>query len=194
MEIKYKFIEHTRVEDAPFVGALIVAPSCKMKCKNCFNKDLKKLDNKVGTAESIIAEVKSNPFNEGIVLAGLEWSESPRELIALVEEAHKKNLKIMIYTGLEIEDFHEKIGRSCADKVGFKMFNLPSFLSDGSHEVYRYIGASVLDYYIPADYYIKTGRYDETKKADDIVNFGVKLSTYNQLIYLIKKEQKEHEA
>lgn len=188
MKIRYKYIEHERTEDANFVGALIVAPTCKLKCKNCFNRGLKKLEDKVATAEEIIAEVKSNPFNEGIILAGLEWSESPRELVELAKVATENNLKIMIYTGCEIQDLHERIGRACADKVGFKMFNLPQFLMENDKQLYQYIGASVLDYYIPSDYYVKCGRYDETKIAVDRVHFGVRLATENQNIYLIKKE------
>lgn len=188
MKIAYKYIEHERMEDAPFIGALIVAPSCKMKCKNCFNQELKKLPTKMDTAEKIIDEIRSNPFNEGVILAGLEWSEHPKELIALLEEASKHNLKIMIYTGLELADFHERIGRNCANKVGFKMLNLPEFLKENDKELYRYIGASVLDYYIQSDYYIKAGKYDETKPAEDRVHFGVRLATTNQNVFLIKKE------
>ena len=187
MIIKYKYIEHERTEDAPFVGALIVAPSCRLKCKNCFNRDLKKLEDRKQTAEQIIDEVRGNPFNQGIILAGLEWSESPKELIELVKVASESGLQIMIYTGLEIREFHERIGRACADKVGFKMFNLPQFLKENDKEVYSYIGASVLDYYIPSDYYIKAGKYDESKKVDDRIHFGVHLATSNQNIYLIKK-------
>lgn len=193
-KIKYKYIEHERTEDAPFVGALVVAPSCKLKCKNCFNRDLKKRGDIENTAEEIVAMIKENPFNEGIILAGLEWSESPRQLVALLEEASKQGLKIMIYTGCEIQEFHERIGRSCADKVGFKMLNLPKFLQENDKQLYQYVGASVLDYYIPADYYIKAGRYDETQKVEDRVHFGVRLATANQNIYLIKKEGANDEA
>lgn len=187
MKIEYKYIEHERTSDAPFIGALIVAPTCRMKCKNCFNQELKKLPTKMDTVEHIIDEVRSNPFNQGIILAGLEWSENPKSLIALVDEASKHDLQIMIYTGLGMADFHERIGRACADKVGFKMFNIPEFLNEKDPELFRYIGASVLDYYIPSDYYIKTGKYDETKLAEDRVHFGVKLASENQNIYLIKK-------
>lgn len=187
IKVRYKYIEHERTEDAPFVGALIVAPTCKLKCKNCFNRQLKKLEDKVSTGEEIIAEIKSNPFNQGIIFAGLEWSESPKELVELIRIASEEGLQIMIYTGLEIADFHERIGRECADKVGFKVMNLPQFLSENDKEMYRYIGASVLDYYIPSDYYIKAGRYDESKKESDRVHFGVTLATSNQNIFLIKK-------
>jgi recombinational DNA repair protein RecR len=35
--INYKLIESERVEDAPFMGALISACDCKYNCPNCLN-------------------------------------------------------------------------------------------------------------------------------------------------------------
>lgn len=105
MMIRYKVIEQERVEDAPFLGALISAVDCKFHCKGCFNQHLKDLPTLESTSQEIISEVKANPFNEGIILGGLEWTLQPNEMKELVKCAVENNLQVMIYTGLEEKEF-----------------------------------------------------------------------------------------
>lgn len=107
--IRYKAIEHERMEDAPFVGALISAIDCHIGCKNCFNQHLKDRPTLLKTADALIAEVRSNPFNEGVILAGLEWSEQPEELVELVKAAMAAKLEIIIYTGLKLDEFLKRV-------------------------------------------------------------------------------------
>ncbi len=109
MAIRYKRIENERMADAPFVGALVCAHSCSIGCKGCFNQDLKKMPSKVESASKIIELVLENPFNKGLILGGLEWSEQPEELIELVQAATQKNLPVIIFTGHTLEDFYEKV-------------------------------------------------------------------------------------
>jgi organic radical activating enzyme len=125
MQIRYKVIEHERTEDAPFVSSLIASIDCRFSCPGCFNQHLKDMPTLTATAEEIIQEVLSNPFNEGIVLGGLEWTMQKDEAIALVTEAVLKGLKTMFYTGhTTIEGFFNAIGgedalpRPCLVKVG----------------------------------------------------------------------------
>lgn len=99
MKIRYKVIEHERVEDAPFMGCLISAIDCKFNCRNCFNQSLKSLKTIEDETENVINKVKSNPFNKGIILAGLEWTLQLNEAISLAKEAHNNNLLVMLYTG-----------------------------------------------------------------------------------------------
>lgn len=101
--INYKLIEHERCEDAPFVGALIAACDCKFNCPNCFNQHIKALPVITKSYEDIIAEVKVNPFNKGIIFAGLEWTLQFTECIALASEAKKYGLQTMLYTGHEFK-------------------------------------------------------------------------------------------
>jgi pyruvate-formate lyase-activating enzyme len=101
MNIKYKQIEHERVEDAPFIGALICAVDCNINCPDCFNQHLKQYPTIEKSANEIINEVKSNPFNKGIILAGLEWTLQPEEMRELIYLAQENNLKVMLYTGLD---------------------------------------------------------------------------------------------
>ncbi len=97
--INYKLIEHERVGDAPFVGALISACNCTFDCSNCFNQHIKKLKTITKSSKEIIAEVQSNVFNQGIIFAGLEWTLQLDECILLAAEAKKHELLTMIYTG-----------------------------------------------------------------------------------------------
>ena len=99
--INYKLIEHERVEDAPFVGALISACDCKFGCKGCFNQRIKNMPTKQDTAENIIKQIKSNPFNKGVIFAGLEWTLQIDECLALARLAKQNGLLTMLYTGSE---------------------------------------------------------------------------------------------
>lgn len=97
--INYKLIEHERVGDAPFIGALISACDCTFNCSNCFNQHIKKLKTITKSSEEIIAGIQSNVFNQGIIFAGLEWSLQPDECILLATEAKRHELLTMLYTG-----------------------------------------------------------------------------------------------
>jgi pyruvate-formate lyase-activating enzyme len=97
--INYKTIEHERCEDAPFVGALIAACDCKFNCPNCFNQHIKALPTIEKSCDDIIAEVKANPFNKGVIFAGLEWTLQLNECLSLAEEAKRQGLQTMLYTG-----------------------------------------------------------------------------------------------
>jgi len=97
--MKYKGIVHNILNDAPFIGGLVIANQCEKNCPGCFNQELR---NDAYTMENsckhIVSHVKSNGLNEGIILSGLEWSERPDDLSDLVEEALRESLEVMIYT------------------------------------------------------------------------------------------------
>lgn len=185
MEIRYKGIEHERTEDSPFVGALVCAIECQFGCKGCCNEWLKDIEQPyyVKTAEEIVAEIKANPFNEGIILAGLEWSLQPQELVELVSVASKAGLQVMIYTGCGLVEFQTIIGKSCAEKYDMAEELLKYTFSEPDNGIFSFIGGMVLDTVIEKEYYIKCGRYDENDLAQDRVHFGVKLASNNQTIY-----------
>jgi pyruvate-formate lyase-activating enzyme len=103
--IRYKVIESERIEDAPFVGALISAIDCNFNCSNCFNQSIKSLPTQEKSAIEIINCVKSNSFNKGIILAGLEWTYlQSYEAIDLAYNAKENGLKVMLYTGRNFDD------------------------------------------------------------------------------------------
>ena len=99
--IDYKVIEPERVEDAPFMGALISACDCKYNCPNCFNQKVKNLATISSSIEEILKIVKSNPFHKGIIFAGLEWSLQMNECIALATAAKDMGLQTIVYTGAD---------------------------------------------------------------------------------------------
>ena len=100
--MKIKYIEHERTQDAPFIGALIVASDCNRDCKGCFNQHLKQLPNIDVTVNEIISEVKHNPFNEGVILGGLEWMEQISDMMDLISAAKINNLEVMLQTGHDV--------------------------------------------------------------------------------------------
>jgi len=107
--IKYKGIIHNILNDAPFIGALLIAPSCSRGCKNCINEHLK--HNGIlyeESAEDIIKKVKSNGLNRGIIMSGLEWTESPESMIKLIDEALKNDLNVILYTHNDEDVFLNK--------------------------------------------------------------------------------------
>jgi len=103
MEILIKGIFHERTEDAPFIGALICANNCKFNCPNCYNKELKFSPSDYINDNEIIQEVKSNLFNKGIILAGLEWTLQAEEMFRLIELALNNQLEIILYTGMDYD-------------------------------------------------------------------------------------------
>lgn len=99
--IRYKYIEDERTEDAPFIGALICAVGCEFNCKNCFNQEWRNSETLTQNPERIIIGIKSNPFNEGIIFSGLEWTNQPEELRTLLRLAKYYGLKTCLHTGLD---------------------------------------------------------------------------------------------
>lgn len=131
--VTYKGIIHERSEDAPFMGALIIAPTCSNNCRGCFNRHLKDAKAYTAYASDIIEKVKSNPFNDGIILAGLEWSEHPDDLIALVYYAQLANLQVIVYTGLTEDKFYARVPRMCLRSCYIKFGEYDSSLAASDH-------------------------------------------------------------
>lgn len=164
--IEFRGITHERTQDAPFVGALICAPYCHIGCKGCFNQHLKDAPLIKLKAKDVIKEVMSNPLNEGIILAGLEWSYSLPQAIELILEAQKSGLKTIIYTGLEYPVFMDKL------REAFK-FNENKFIN------------------MVCGLFIKAGPYDSSKKLDQPRRIlGIQLATSNQKVYIGYEEIK----
>jgi len=119
--MKIKGIIHERTEDAPFIGALIIANDCHNNCKGCFNQHLRQLPAIEMTASEIIAAVLSDKFNKGVILAGLEWTEQPDDLRAIYHEALNHGLQVIIFTNKTEEQFAAQFGdimHDCYIKFG----------------------------------------------------------------------------
>lgn len=112
MIIRHKGLEHTVYGEAPFLGARLCAIGCSRGCKGCHNGHLKNDDSLIRTQEvqEIVEEVRSNFFNEGLVLGGLEWTEQPTEMQALINACKEAGLHVMLYTGMTEEQFIKEFG------------------------------------------------------------------------------------
>lgn len=97
--MKYKGIIHNILNDAPFIGALIIARHCSRGCRACHNEHLKTPEYELqDTSEEIIRKVRANGLNRGIILSGLEWTEQPGDLTELALAALDVGLEVMVYT------------------------------------------------------------------------------------------------
>ena len=54
--------------------------------------------------------------------------------------ASSNDLEVMIYTGLSLEEFHAKVGKTCASSVGFDMLLTEKMLAENDTTLYAMIG------------------------------------------------------
>ena len=112
MIIRHKGLEHTVYGEAPFLGARLCAIGCSRGCKGCHNEHLKNNAEVIEeTVESVVERVKRNPFNQGLILGGLEWTEQPEEMLELIRVAKDHGLEVMLYTHMGEEEFADRFGR-----------------------------------------------------------------------------------
>lgn len=98
MLIRHKGIYHDRFEDAPWIGTLISAISCDHNCPGCINDKMKSISYQSTEINDLFRDISSDKFNEGIILAGLEWTLQPNELIAIIDKALERDMSIILYT------------------------------------------------------------------------------------------------
>lgn len=119
--IRYKGIKHNVLNDAPFIGAIVIANSCHRGCKRCINGHLKcGVDVSVDKAAIIVQKIKCDPLNEGVIFSGLEWSEQPDDLVTLVCCALNQGLRVMVYTHHNEIDFFKRLPRLKDMPIGIK--------------------------------------------------------------------------
>lgn len=134
--VQYRGVVHNVVNDAPFVGAIVIAPECHRGCKDCFNQHLKKKPLLEATAGKIVDAVLENPFDQGIILAGLEWTYSPDALHALIWTALNKGLQVMLYTSMEEEQFKKAFPHLCDMPIWVKFGKYDSDKKTKTHVQY----------------------------------------------------------
>jgi hypothetical protein len=160
LKIRYKTIEEERIQDAPFVGALISAIDCSFNCKKCFNQPLKNLPTIEEYPDEIIKNIKKNKFNKGIILAGLEWSQQLNEAYVLLCNAKLFGLKTMLYTG----------------------FSNLEYFSNFCNRQFELIPEMNTELFNNLDY-IKCGQYKANLATLNHIEYGVTLASSNQRIY-----------
>lgn len=91
--------------DAPFgVGTMLWSKDCHNHCRGCFHQDRFNTPIYEEELEDIIDKIKENPFTNGIVLGGFEWTEQYEELLAVIEGALANDLEVILYTHYTIDD------------------------------------------------------------------------------------------
>ncbi len=125
MKIRTRGICPNNLLDAPFIGMLVCAIGCTNNCPGCFNQHLLNRPITEYEVDEIITFVLSSNIDEGLILAGLEWTEQPEEMKALVNAALENRLKVMIYTGLEQEAF---------EKLNPEIIQLPIWVKYGAYK------------------------------------------------------------
>ena len=112
MVINYTTILESRF-DAPFIGTLVAGRYCSGNCINCFNQHLKDLPGQQIDSNELLDQIQSNPFSEGIILAGLEWLDGQYdEAYELLSNALARGMKAMLYTRLyadEVQRWYPKL-------------------------------------------------------------------------------------
>lgn len=104
MRVRHRGIYPDRF-DAPFgLGTLVWARTCTHGCPDCFHQDRFGIPVLVEEAEDIIKRVKQDPFTNGVVLGGFEWTEQYEELIAIIEAARSEELEVILYTHYTIDE------------------------------------------------------------------------------------------
>ena len=86
--------------DQPYLSMLLIAPYCTFKCIGCQNKHLGDNTLKNFSNNELIDIYNSNPFFQGVTIAGLEIIDSGRDFQNNVIEFIKlaKIPKVTIYT------------------------------------------------------------------------------------------------
>lgn len=132
---------------------LVVAPSTPFKHKDKFVKELKKhptIDLTIDEIRGMIKEIG----NDLIVLGGLEWGDSPSQMMELVSASKEDGLRFIFQTCYSTDDFQERVGRACFDMIGMSEEEKEKLTNEDDPEVYKFVGYGIMDYYIDNDYII----------------------------------------
>ncbi|MDN5351578.1 MAG: hypothetical protein PWQ12_497 [Clostridiales bacterium] len=135
--MKYKGIVHNILNDAPFIGAVVIANRCSMPCEDCINESLKSdVYTMEDSAEEIVETIQANGLNQGVILSGLEWTEQPEDLTNLVTAALNQHLEVMVYTHHSEKRFFEIVPGLIGKKIYVKFGLYDSNLRSDNHFSY----------------------------------------------------------
>jgi anaerobic ribonucleoside-triphosphate reductase activating protein len=107
--MKVAHIEKSSYIYGPGKRFVIWTQGCSIRCKGCWNEDMWDFEGgKNISITEIIELIKSDPEVEGITILGGEPFDQFEELKKLVDEISKNKITLIIYTGYELEEIHEK--------------------------------------------------------------------------------------
>lgn len=128
---------------------MVVAPESKFKYLDKETNSLKLIETKDIELEKLDTSVqlmKQVVEGTGVVLGGLEWSETPHDMFEVLR-ALRGCSNIIIQTGYSVDEFHEKIGRECVDMIDQHDGEIEKLIDGADDEMYRYIGHELVRYY-----------------------------------------------
>lgn len=104
----YKILKQTKVE-GPGTRYCIWFQGCSKHCKGCWAKETWDFNKgKILNADEILQDIYSQKNIEGVTFLGGEPFEQAEVLKYLSQKIKEKNLSIVCFTGLKIEQIKEK--------------------------------------------------------------------------------------
>ena len=169
-KIKVKPIQHGMVGYAPFVSTLVANTKWGDDRPTPLAKKLIKDNNIHVTPKCIVDAIVKHDDSQGIVLGGMNWMLDIDSLIAILKEVAKTDLEILIAVPTGLEQFETAIGISASKETGeYDKLEKMKILDD-DNDIYKFIGARVMDEIIGRDYLMLTGMYNDVKLFEMKVN------------------------
>lgn len=111
MKIKIASIQKNRYEDGPGIRVTIFFQGCNVRCKGCHNSEIQDIQNgKEYEVKKLCKEILSyNLPVKKITVSGGEPLMQREALEEFIEEMHKKNFEIALYTSYDFEEIPKNI-------------------------------------------------------------------------------------
>ena len=159
------------VTTTDFHGAtctMIIAPESKFKYLDKHANRLKLLETMDVDNHTLLVStesIKSTVDGKGVVLGGLEWSDTPHDMFEVLKALDGCS-NIIIQTGYDVDKFHEKIGRDCVDMLDADDGEIAKLTSDADDEMYRYFGHALISYYAGGTYVLDKVAHKKDDKVE----------------------------
>ncbi|GAB4346881.1 MAG: hypothetical protein OHK0038_26960 [Flammeovirgaceae bacterium] len=94
----------------PGCRTVIWTQGCSVQCKGCWNTDMWSFEPKnLFSADELLSQIlKNTPDIEDITLLGGEPLDQYPEILELCQKAQQNGLSVMLFTGYEMHEIHEK--------------------------------------------------------------------------------------
>lgn len=129
MDVKLAGLVKESVVDGPGIRLVVFFQGCPHHCIGCHNPTSHDpLGGTDSTTEAILAELDKNSLISGITLSGGEPFGQLNAAIELANEAKRRRLSVVVYTGYI---FEELLTKGTEDHRIIQLLNLTDILVDG---------------------------------------------------------------
>lgn len=110
MNLNLNFIQRKSSIYGPGERYVIWTQGCSLHCKGCWNKDTWSFKpNLVLSLEEVLDDIQLHKQElEGVTILGGEPLDQYLPVLQLIREIKKQGLSVMLYTGYELEEIHNK--------------------------------------------------------------------------------------